>query len=114
MKKILFYSLFAFFLSCKDQEEKSISIPDHVLPKEKMVQVITDIHIAEAEINLNAIPDSAFKKSIYFEEIFKEHQITKRQYEESLAFYIDHPEILNKIYEQVLNDLSKIQAEMSK
>lgn len=114
MKKIVLYSLFTFFLSCGDSAEGSISIPDNILPKEKIAQVITDIHIAEAEISLNAIPDSSLKRPVYLETIFEKHQITKQQYEESLVFYIDHPAILNKIYEQVLNDMSKMQAEMSK
>lgn len=114
MKKIIFYLLFTFFISCGEKAEKSISIPTHILSKEKIAQVITDIHIAEAESTLNAISDSTFKRSVYFEEIFEKHQITKQQYEESLAFYISHPEVFNKIYEQVLSDLSKMQAEMSK
>lgn len=114
MKKIAFYLLFVFFLCCGDPAEENVFIPENILPKEKIAQVITDIHIAEAEINLLAISDSTLKRSIYFKQIFDKHQITKQQYEESLAFYIDHPETLNKIYEQVLNDLSKMQAEMSK
>ena len=114
MRKIVFYLLFIFFLCCGDPAEENVVIPENILPREKIAQIITDIHVAEAEINLLAISDSTLKRPIYFKEIFNKHQITQQQYEESLAFYIDHPKILNKIYEQVLNDLSKMQAEMSK
>ena len=43
--------------------------------------------------------------------IFKTHHITKQSYDNSMAFYTLHPEILNEIYEEVINELSKKQSE---
>ena len=74
-----------------------------------MARVFTDIHLAEAEANLHSMPDSAKKVPINFQKIFEKDTITKLQYEESLTFYIDHPELLNKVYEEVVNELSKMQ-----
>ena len=99
---------------CGNNEEKKVSIPDNILPREKMAQVITDIHIAEAEMNLHSLPDSTSKTPISFRKIFEKDSITKQQYEESLTFYIDHPELLDKVYEEVLNEMSKMQGQAEK
>ena len=118
-------TLSILLFSC-GQEEKSVVVPADVLPKEKMAEVLTDIHIAEAvgqnartpsfsgEANLKTLPDSAsavpIDIGISFQKIFEKNKITKEQYEKSLSFYIDHPELLNEVYEKVLNELSKMQA----
>ena len=101
-----------FLLSCG--ENKTISIPTNILSKEKMAEVITDIHLAEAEASMRTVPDSSSKEKLNFRKIFDKHSITKQQYEKSLSFYIEHPEILDEIYEQVLNELSKMQGEVAK
>lgn len=115
---LLFTVYCLLFLSSCGQEEKSVVVPVDVLPKEKMAQVLTDIHLAEAETNLKILPDSAstilMAIGIRLQKIFEKHEITKAQYEKSLSFYIDHPELLNQIYEKVLNALSKMQAGNSK
>jgi hypothetical protein len=100
-------------LSC-GEKEKQTTIPANILPKEKMAQVITDIHIAEAEAGIHALPDSTSKGLISFQKVFEKDTITKRQYEESLTFYIDHPQLLDTVYTQVLNELSKMQGAVAK
>ncbi|MBI4929172.1 MAG: DUF4296 domain-containing protein [Bacteroidetes bacterium] len=98
-----------FGLSC-GQSEKQVVIPANVLPKEKMAEVITDIHLAEAETNFRPLPDSASTEKLSFQKVFEENKITKAQYDTSISFYIGHPELLNEVYEKVLNELSKMQA----
>ncbi len=44
--------------------------------------------------------------------ILKKHQITQKQYQENFEYYSEHLDSLNKIYELVLIDLSKMQAEI--
>ncbi|MFH1004145.1 MAG: DUF4296 domain-containing protein [Bacteroidota bacterium] len=110
--KIIFFGFIyiclfiSIMISC--QQKKSDIIPDNILSKEKMTKVLTDIHIAEAQTNLYIMNDTAFKDTIGFQKIFSINQITKKQYEESLSFYIDHPIMLNEIYEEVVNELSKM------
>ncbi|TAL58612.1 MAG: DUF4296 domain-containing protein [Bacteroidetes bacterium] len=111
MVRFTFTVLFLSILFSCGEKEKQVPIPSNILPKKKMVQVITDVHIAEAEANLRTLPDSTSKETISFQKIFEKDSITKQQYEESLTFYIDHPVLLDSIYTQVLNELSKMQAE---
>lgn len=102
---------FAFILfSCG--EKKQVKIPENILSKEKMVAVMVDIHIVEASMNLNLIPSGSITpKSEYYYSILKSNHITKKQYDESSKFYFEHVELLNEVYEGVLKELSKKQAE---
>ena len=79
-----------------------------------MAVVIADIHIAEAELYQNSHQtlqnDSTPHQPADFQKIFAKDSITKGQYDRSIAFYINHPEQLNEVYEIVLNELSKMQA----
>jgi hypothetical protein len=113
MKKMLIFILSLPLFSCGG-DKKQVTIPSNVLSQAKMTRVITDIHIAEAEMNMNALPDSTSKTPISFQKIFDKDTITKQQYEESLNFYIDNPQLLDSVYTQVLNELSKMQGTAGK
>lgn len=76
-----------------------------------MAKVLTDIHLAEAESNVKALPDSIPSKKLSFQKIFDKNNISKEQYEKSLKFYIDHPKLLGEVYDKVLIELSKMQTE---
>ncbi len=113
MKRLLILALIPFLFSC-GEEKKEVAIPADVLPKEKMAMVITDVHLAEASADLKTLPDSSSTEKIGFQKIYEKNQISKAQYDTSLSFYVNHPELLNEVYEMVLNELSKRQGEASK
>ena len=89
-------------------------IPADVLPKDKMAEVMVDIHLLEATVNLTvtATDKAAFNEKGDQIDVYKKHNITRKQYEDSYLFYTRHPELLGEIYQQVLNELSKMQAEV--
>lgn len=105
---LLFTAYCLLFFSC-GQREKSVIVPADVLPKTKMAQVITDIHMAEADIDLRTAPDAPNRDTVNFQKIFVKQHINKSQYEKSLSFYVSHPELLNDVYQEVMNELSKMQ-----
>jgi len=112
MKKTFLYLLFlSALLACNNNAE--ISIPDSVISKEKMAEVLLDIHLAEASMNLSLNPQSIQPKGIQLNvNILKKHGIDKKMFDESFQFYSENPALLNEIYQQVLNDLSKLQAQV--
>jgi len=92
-----------------------VSIPDNIFPKQKMADVFVDIHLLEASMSLNSTsvdkitsgnPTPNF-------DVLKKNNITKKQYDDSYNFYTQHPALLNEVYDLVLNDLSKMQAEVT-
>lgn len=110
-KNALLFLISLCFLGCVDAYE--VVIPDTVLPKEKMAGVILDIHLVEATLNLNAgnVSKDTIEGKMNFD-VFKKHNITKEEYDKSYTFYAENPEALKEVYDMVLNELSKLQAEV--
>jgi hypothetical protein len=44
--------------------------------------------------------------------LFNKYNISKERYDSSYQFYLDNPALLNKIYENVIIELTKKQAEI--
>jgi hypothetical protein len=106
MKKYLFVPFLVLVLfSC---EEKPSQIPLDVLPVDKMVQVLIDIHLMEGTFAQKNLPrDTAvFLFKQYEKDLFRKHNISDSTYKKSFHFYSAHPEIMDKIYEQVVDSLS--------
>lgn len=113
IKKIVLIFTGMLLFACSDNEVQ-VDIPDTVLSEQKMAEVMRDIHLLEATMNLNVFnPDkTVVENPSPGLDVLKKNNITKRQYDESFDFYSQHPVLLNKVYELVLNDLSKMQAEV--
>ncbi len=77
-----------------------------------MVEILVDVHIAEASLSTQYLnPDSVAKISVsYYDYIYKIHNTTAKDFKKSYNFYMLYPLTLDKIYEQVLNEISKKQA----
>jgi hypothetical protein len=108
IKKIAIIFLSAFLFGCTDTEE--VKIPDNIISKDKMAKVFVDMHLLEATLNLNA--GNPAKKEELNIDVFKKHGITKEKFEESYKFYTQNPSALSEVYDIVLNELSKLQAEV--
>ncbi len=101
-------------MACGGKEQ--VEIPSTILPKEKMAAILVDIHLIEAAMNLNVMnPENASipNNSSPTIDVLKKNHITKAQYEESFLFYTQHPTLLGEIYQEVLNELSKMQAKVA-
>lgn len=99
--------------ACSDATD--VKIPDNVLPKEKMAEVMVDVHLLEATINMSiTVTDKAgFSEKGQLIDVFRRHNVTRQQYDESYIFYTRHPDLLSEVYQLVLNELSKIQVEVT-
>lgn len=116
MRKIFFILAIVILSGCSSTD--STSIPDTVLSQEQMAKVMVDVHLLEATMNMN-VPNPnnpsitlPGNNLIPNADIFKKHNITKQQYDDSFFYYTQHPQLLVDIYQLVLNDLSKMQAEV--
>ncbi|MCE3279602.1 MAG: hypothetical protein K0S44_1793 [Bacteroidetes bacterium] len=110
-KKIIFSVLISYFFSCSNPQK--VSIPSSVLSKEKMAEVMVDVHLLEATLNVQVGSNDKLKtEGASSINVYNKHQVTKAQFDESFEFYTQNPEMLVEIYQLVLNDLSKLQAEV--
>ena len=111
--KLFFMSLFLCGItltSCSKKEEK---IPKNILSKEKMIAVMVDVQMAEASIQNRSLSITDSTKLIaagYYKNLFEKNKITEQQFRESFLYYSHHLDLLNKIYEEVIYEMSKMQA----
>ncbi len=112
MQKFTLIIACLLFFACAGK--KPVGIPETILPKQKMAEVMLDIHLLEATMNLNStaadkVPPGNPTPNF---DVLKKNNISKKQYDESFDFYSQHPALLNEVYDLVLNDLSKMQAQV--
>ena len=113
MKKITTILCLVFFAACSSIEDR-VAIPDTVLSQEKMAEVLVDVHLLEASLNVNALSrDQQIMNSIHPDsDVLKKHNVTREKYQDSFTFYSQNTLLLAEVYQFVLNDLSKMQAEV--
>jgi hypothetical protein len=89
-------------MSCQGNKE-----PDNVIDQEKMVNVLVDMHIADAVLgrvrNQDTMLMMASSKYYY---IFKKYGIDSAKFTQSLKFYNYQPEKFTKMYTAVVDSLN--------
>ncbi|MBT3301838.1 MAG: DUF4296 domain-containing protein [Bacteroidetes bacterium] len=105
---LLIFSLL-FIISCGGK--KNEKIPDDVIPEKDMVGILIDIHLAEAGVSFSRLERDSFDYylSNYYFDIFRKHHITKDEFDFSMNFYLDNPNILQAVYEIVNDSLNSLQ-----
>jgi hypothetical protein len=83
-----------------------------------MKAILMDIHIAEAYSSLIVV-DSLQKKNfnkntdslaVFYQTIFKQHQVNLTQFEAAIQWYALHPEALDSAYTKMLPVLDSLKA----
>lgn len=98
--------------SCSEKRVKAVDKPDWVLDESKMVDIITDLRIADAATYYNtSAPPRDKVKDWFF--IMKKHGVQDSIFRKSHDFYAGQPEVAVKIYEDVIDRISEMQADNS-
>lgn len=89
-----------FFLSCTK------TTPENIIPEEKMIRVLTDVHIADGNTPAFSDPDSVKQRmSAYLKAVYQKHKIDSAKFRRSLQYYSRRPELLQEMYGQVEKNL---------
>ena len=109
MKKLVYLIIALFVLAACSHD------PDYVIDEKDMVDLLVDVHKAEAviESNYNQYSSKADKKKLR-EAVFLKHGITQEQFDTNLVWYGHHIEDYMKIYEQVVECLKAENEEAKK
>ena len=105
--------------ACKPKSEFEISdamiknVPDTVIAVEPMIDIMTDIHLAEAWVQENKTdsiaPDIRLKQ--HYAEIYQLHDITDEAYKKSYKYYSANPVLMNYIYTKVVEQLNVMESQ---
>lgn len=108
MKNVWCLLLLMFFFSgCSNNN----SVPQNILPEDTMIQIIVDMHIADAIL----IEPSVQQKQLvisnkkFYTSVLTKHHLTKEEFQNNIDFYSDDPEKFDLIYERVIEELTIIQ-----
>ena len=102
MKKIYCILLIFSLFSCGKR----------VLDSAKMENLLYDIHVAEAVMNIKKVPSAKEIRRSYYDYIFEKHHTTREQFEKSLKWYAANPKKLEAIYQNVKKRVEKLQVDV--
>lgn len=101
--------LFLGFALVSCQRPDEVIIPSDTLSQDEMVTILTDIHLVEGAKVGNKIMGDTIAAPVYFNKVYKKHGITEAKFEEDFRFYSEHPKLMIKVYERVIENLNKIE-----
>lgn len=82
-------------------------MPKHLLSEDKMVSVLADIHLTEGIAS--AMPVSYDSSQVLYtlleKDVFVKHQVSDSLFTESMRYYLQYPDIMDKIYARVVDTL---------
>lgn len=110
MKYYFAILILLFAVSCSGKKEPKP--PEDVISIEKMEEILYDVQIAEAIYMRGGQPSKAEgrdKAKQLYGRIYEKHDITEEKFKRSYKWYSAHPEILNDIYERLLERYSEDQ-----
>ncbi|MCJ8209492.1 DUF4296 domain-containing protein [Mucilaginibacter sp. RS28] len=98
----LFFLVALFFAACKND-----AVPENVLPKDRMVKVLTDVHLVDGSLyNIVITPDSLYKYGMgKYLLVFKKNHTDTLQFRRSVQYYSSEPALFDEVYEQVVQNL---------
>ncbi|MCB2196836.1 MAG: DUF4296 domain-containing protein [Bacteroidetes bacterium] len=107
MRNCIVILIMAFMLSCV----KNDKVPDYVIPKEDMVNIIRDIHLTDGMLTISDVRrDLARQDTInYYDAIFENYGYKRADFDTSIYYYSKEINTFDEIYKEVLNQLNEME-----
>lgn len=110
--KIFLFALFFLSIMSSCSEKKK---PAHILDEQKMVNIMTDLHIIDGYMSSLMYNDSTRTKGKnFYASVYDKHKITRAEYERSLKYYSMNPVLLDSMYSKVERILTAKEQKMNK
>ena len=82
--------------------------PRGILSSRQMRSVLVDLHKTDALLQVHGLHHGHDgDEDRYYAAVLEQHGVTQAQFDSSLVWYTHHPQLFDKIYPKVLNDLHK-------
>ena len=80
-----------------------------VLELDRMCAILTDIHLLEGAKKGRRVIGDTLRIETYYQKIFKKHHTSPKYFSFSFSYYAKHPDIMNTIYERVVENLNRME-----
>ncbi len=100
------------FVSC---DKLPVEKPENLIKEKKMIDMLVDIHIAEAtfiHMRYDSIIRNSSSANFYYS-ILEKYEVPDSVFEQSFVFYASVPRDFEKMYRKVMNQLSEVEQEYS-
>ena len=98
-------------------EKPVVEKPKDLVSKDKMIDMLTDIHISESMYQTRRYTSQDMRKiteaDLYYS-ILKKYDVADSTFERSLIYYSSLPKEYERIYSRVLNKLNEMEQEINK
>ncbi|PKK34666.1 hypothetical protein BWI96_21260 [Siphonobacter sp. SORGH_AS_0500] len=108
MKTRLLLPLLALLMACSNAP----SPPENLIPQDKMVQILKDVHLAEQRIirlRLGSQDSSMVAFQVLEKDILEKYQADTGTYRASYRYYIAQPDKFKDIYKAVVDSLTVLE-----
>ncbi|MBE7175205.1 MAG: DUF4296 domain-containing protein [Mucilaginibacter polytrichastri] len=90
-----------FLISCGRSK-----IPAHIIAKDRMTDLLVDIHLVDGSVYMTSHPDSVNKYALgLYKAVFAKHKVDTADFRKSFIYYSEHPIEMDKMYDDVLKKL---------
>jgi len=92
------------------------SVPSGILPREKMEQVMWDMVMADQYASYlakdSAHLDPKTERLRLYEQVFRMHDISRDKFQKSYAYYMDHPELNQVLFDSLVDYGSRVRSDV--
>lgn len=108
MRLLTLIALVLILFSCREKAAEDLP-PSNLIPLEEFSLVMTDVQLMEATFNQKMFreDDPRVLMARFYEQIFEKHGINRAAFDSSYNYYADRPKDMMRVYELVINELSK-------
>ena len=109
---IILSFIFLAFVAC---DKLPVEKPENLIKEKKMIDMLVDIHIAEAAYNhmrYDSIVRNSSSANFYYS-ILEKYEVPDSVFEKSFIFYASVPKNFEEMYRKVMNQLSEIEQNYS-
>ena len=87
----------------------------HIIPQNKFVDVLVDIHLADGMAIRSVGYASAYTldSASLYEAVFNKHGVNRAQFDSTMSYYTHKPDDFNKLYNKVIARVKMMDAELA-
>jgi len=110
LQHLLLLALFGITIGCGSPDLRQES-PKVLLSESTLTKILTDVHLIEAAMNMRRNNGQEFElqKNALYDSLFVNYSLTPQLLEDNLIFYNKRPEIMEKVYQNVIDSLMTMQ-----
>ena len=115
MRKAIQIALFLLTIVVVGCDEPIMPKPEHLIKEKQMIDMLVDIHLAEATYNkfrYDSIMKNNSSTNFYYS-VLNKYQVPDSVFEQSYVYYASVPKDFEKMYRKVMNKLSEKEQELS-